>query len=91
VDAIKAVNKTKELIVLKETMFESMWADTWGYGTLGILFWFNYNYIGGSYVVNTIILGMIALKLGKMVSSYKTYTIDEAIQKLEALKEKDCE
>jgi len=74
------------VLVLKETMIESMIADAWGYATLGLLFWFNYNYIGGSYMVNTIILIMMAVKIGKIWKGQKHYSIDEVIEILEELK-----
>ena len=83
---MKTENKTTEIFVLKETMWQSMFADAWGYGTLGLLFWFNHNYIGGSYIVNTIILILVAIKLGKMISPKKKYTIDEVIKRLQELK-----
>lgn len=84
--AWKAKNENNEILVLKETMIESIIADTYGYFMVGLLFWFNYNFIGGSYVVNVIILIMIAIKFGKIFKSYKTYSVDEVIHILEELK-----
>ncbi len=47
------VNK---IILKKETVLQSIVSDFFSMITLGGLFWFNYQFIGGSYFVNFVIL-----------------------------------
>lgn len=79
--------KEVEVILLKEPMFESIVSDTWAALCVGALFWFNYNYIDGSYLVNTLILVLIALKIGAIYKGNKRYTIEEARAHLDDLEE----
>ena len=83
---LKVNENGKTTLILKETMWESIIADALGYATVGALFWFNYNFIGGSYIVNIIILLMMGFKIGKLFKPTKEYTIDEAIKHLEGMR-----
>lgn len=76
-----------EIMILKEPMLQSIVADTWGYSALAALFWFNYSFIDGSYFVNTLILLMIGLKIGRIWRGQKRYTIEEARAHLDGLEE----
>ena len=57
--------KTK-IIINKEKYLTSLAKDFTSLGTLGFLFWFNYNFIGGSYIVNFLILMGILLYIVKL-------------------------
>jgi len=83
---IKVEDDGAEMIILKEPMMDSIVADVVGYGVLWFSFWFNYNYIGGSYLVNAIILIVAVIKILKIINPKKRYSIDEAIDQLEALR-----
>ena len=48
-------NKTK-IIINTEKYLTSLAKDFTSFAILGFLFWFNYNFIGGSYFVNFLIL-----------------------------------
>lgn len=76
-----------EIMILKEPLLQSIISDTWGYSALAALFWFNYNFIDGSYFVNTLILTMIGLKIGRIYKGQKRYTIEEARVRLDELEE----
>jgi hypothetical protein len=53
-------NKTK-IIINTEKYLTSLAKDFTSFAILGFLFWFNYNFIGGSYFVNFLILMVILL------------------------------
>jgi len=60
-------NKTK-IIINTEKYLTSLAKDFTSFTILGFLFWFNYNFIGGSYFVNFLILlyilmGIVNLKI----------------------------
>lgn len=59
----------------QETLLKSILSDTFSILALAFLFWFNYHFIGGSYIVNFLILLGIILYLSK-VFEYKKYMID---------------
>jgi len=49
-------NNVKQIKIRRESLFQSIVNDIFSLGTLGFLFWFNYNFIGNSYLVNFIIM-----------------------------------
>lgn len=59
------INKTTTTIISinKEKYLTSLAKDFTSVATLGFLFWFNYNFIGGSYFVNFLILMGILFSL----------------------------
>ena len=61
----------KEYIIVHEGLAESILKDAWTYALIGLLAWFNYNYIGGSYFVNALIVFMI---VGGEVSHTKRHS-----------------
>ena len=65
--------KTKEqnisITINQEGYFISFAKDLTSLGSLGFLFWFNHNFIGGSYLVNFLILCMIFLYICKIHKS----------------------
>ena len=57
--------KTK-ITINKEKYLTSLAKDFTSLAPLGFLFWFNYNFIGGSYIVNFLILMGILLYIVKV-------------------------
>lgn len=51
-----AMNKKPVVILLREGFWNSLICDTYTFGCLAALFWFNHSFIGGSHFVNAIIL-----------------------------------
>jgi hypothetical protein len=49
----------KQIKIRRESLFESVINDILSIGSIGFLFWFNYNFIGNSYVVNFIIMFLV--------------------------------
>ena len=54
------------ITINKEKYLTSLAKDFTSLGTLGFLFWFNYNFIGGSYIVNFLIFMLILLYIVKI-------------------------
>ena len=46
-----------------ETVLQSIICDIVSFAVLGALFWFNYNYIGGSFFVNFLIILLCLMKI----------------------------
>lgn len=61
----------KEFIVIRESLLESILADLVLMWTICFLFWFNYKFIGWSYIVNTIIILMLMSTLSRYYSTKK--------------------
>lgn len=64
------MNKETKLIQImpRESIINSMIKDTYSFVILGFFFWFNYKFIGGSYLVNFLVLlgcFVYILKFGK--------------------------
>jgi len=56
----KVIDKSiKQIRIRRESVFESIVNDIFSLGLVGFLFWFNYNFIGNSYLVNFIIMFLI--------------------------------
>ena len=55
--------KQTTLIISKKSSLASVLEDACSVCLLGFAFWFNYKFIGGSYVVNALILIFFILKL----------------------------
>ena len=84
------LNETKAFWV-REGLGQSIIADTYSIFTLGLLFWFNHNFIGGSYFVNFLIFLVIVIKLIARISNQNKLRrfasrkdLIEYLQKLEA-------
>lgn len=72
---VKTMSKKTKLIQIlaRENIITSIIRDTYSFVILGFFFWFNYHFIGGSYVVNFLVLlccYVYILKFGKK-TSYK--------------------
>jgi hypothetical protein len=59
------------ITINQESYLNSLAKDLTSLGSLGFLFWFNYNFIGNNYLVNFLILYMILLYISKIVKSDK--------------------
>jgi hypothetical protein len=59
------------ITINQESYLTSLAKDLTSLGSLGFLFWFNYNFIGNNYLVNFLILYMILLYISKIVKSDK--------------------
>ena len=57
------------IIINQENYFISLAKDLTSLGLLGSFYWFNYNFFGGSYFVNFLILCMIFLYCAKIKES----------------------
>lgn len=62
-------DKTVMITIKKESVFESIFKDTFSFAILGALFYFNYHFIGGSYFVNFLILALIVIYLVNFAQS----------------------
>lgn len=61
--------KFNSITINQESYLKSLAKDITSLGLLGFLCWFNYNFIGGSYFVNFLILCMISLYVVKIKKS----------------------
>jgi hypothetical protein len=74
------LSESKHFFV-KETTSQSIITDTYSTICLLFMFWFNYNFIGGSYIVNFLILVVIILKVvGSFKKIHKFKTKDELME-----------
>ena len=64
-------NEIRQITIRKETLLKSILSDIFTFGCIGFLFWFNYSFIGGSYLVNAIIMFMILTYICKLACSFK--------------------
>lgn len=66
---MKVKEQNISITINQESYLSSLAKDLTSLGTLGFLFWFNHNFIGGSYLVNFLILCMIFLYICKIHKS----------------------
>jgi hypothetical protein len=74
-----------KVILLEESVWQSIVKDVVGLATLAALFWFNYEFVGGSYFVNALILGGIVMKIINFTQKQSKMTVKEAKQYLEEI------
>lgn len=74
-----------EIIWLEQSAIQSVISDIISITLVGFLFWFNYNFIGGSYIVNFIVLTLIVVKVVAFMKNKKRHTIQEARKYLDEL------
>jgi hypothetical protein len=77
------------ITINQESYFRSLAKDLTSLGSLGFLFWFNYNFIGNNYLVNFLILYMILLYISKIVKSdtkYAYWYFNVSKEKLDKIK-----
>ena len=56
----KIIDKSiKQIKIRRESTLQSIVNDILSLGAVGFLFWFNYNFIGNSYLVNFIIMLLV--------------------------------
>ncbi len=60
-----------EVRIRRESLFQSIVNDVFSLGFVTLLFWFNYNFIGGSYLVNFIIMVIMFLYICKLAIKFK--------------------
>lgn len=81
------------IAIKRETVLQSIICDIVSFVVLGAFFWFNYNYIGGSYFVNFLILLLCIIKIAGATKSDKLKVFwnvsDEKINKILEILEKD--
>jgi hypothetical protein len=68
---MKVKEQNISITINQESYLTSLAKDLTSLGSLGFLFWFNYNFIGNNYLVNFLILYMILLYISKIVKSDK--------------------
>ena len=80
--------KEKEIIVIRENLIQAFISDLMTFGFLGGTLWFNYNFIGGSYFMNGILLVMfLMLIVGRFNTQSKKFSSSkEAIDYLKKCK-----
>ena len=61
--------KEYSFVINQESYLVSLAKDVTSVGILGFFFWFNHNFVGGSYFVNFLILCMIFLYCAKLKKS----------------------
>jgi hypothetical protein len=66
---MKVKKQNISITINQESYLASLAKDATSLAMLGFLFWFNYNFIGGSYLVNFLILCMIFLYICKLKNS----------------------
>jgi hypothetical protein len=66
---MKVKEQNISITINQEGYLNSLAKDLTSLGSLGFFFWFNYNFIGGSYLVNFLILCMIFLYICKIKRS----------------------
>jgi hypothetical protein len=66
---MKVKEQNISITINQESYLNSLAKDLTSLGSLGFLFWFNYNFIGNNYLVNFLILCMILLYISKIVKS----------------------
>ena len=88
-------NKTT-IFIKKEKYLTSLAKDFTTFAILGFFFWFNYNFIGGSYLVNFLILfyilmGIVYLKItiGDKNSQIYFDVSQDKIDKIESILNED--
>ena len=64
-----AEQKKYSVTINQESYLVSLAKDATSLGMLGFFCWFNYNFIGGSYFVNFLILCMIFLYCAKIITN----------------------
>lgn len=83
----------KTISVKTETVLQSIVCDVVSFSVLGVLFWFNYNFIGGSYFVNFLIILLCIIRLMASTKSDKLKVFwrvsDEKISKILKILEED--
>jgi len=76
----------KEVIIINESLIESIGKDLFTFGSLIFCYIFNYQYLGNSTVISiTISICFFFFVLGRGLTR-KSFSIDEAIKKLEAMR-----
>jgi len=76
----------KEIIIINESLIESIGKDLFTFGSLIICYIFNYQYLGNSTVISiTISICFFSFVLANGPFG-KSLSIDEAIKKLEAMR-----
>jgi len=77
------------IIINKETLFNSIFKDVFSFVILGVLFWFNYKIIGGSYFINfliTLIFLIYMVKSCKRDKDFKIYKVsNENLDKIDEI------
>lgn len=76
----------KEIIIIKESLIESICKDLFTFGWLIFCYIFNYQYLGNSTVISITISICFFLFVFSRGLSKKSLSIDEAIKKLEAMR-----
>ena len=77
-----------KIIILQETRREHMIRDTYSVALILFMFWCNYTFIGGSYIVNAfavVMLGVIGFRRSKAFKESFEYTIEGAQKELAAM------
>jgi len=68
---MKVKEQNISITINQESYLNSLAKDLTSLGSLGFLFWFNYNFIDNNYLVNFLILYMILRYISKIVKSDK--------------------
>jgi len=76
----------KEVIIINESLIESIGKDLFTFGSLIFCYIFNYQYLGNSTVISITISICFFFFVWGRASSRKSLSIDEAIKKLEAMR-----
>ncbi len=67
----KIIDKSiKQIKIRRESIFQSAINDIFSLGLVGFLFWFNYKFIGNSYLVNAIVMFLIFLAVIKTAITF---------------------
>lgn len=79
-------NENLKIMMLRETRKEHFLRDAGSLAMLMGSFWFNEHFIGGSYIVNALILVLFTAKLFAWFNDQKRMTVEEAQEELDRIK-----
>jgi len=82
--------KTKQTIIIREGVWESIVKDAFTFACLFAMFYLNHTYTNGSWLIDfTIAFFFIMMSIAKTSKGRKEMTLDETIKYLES-KKKTC-
>jgi hypothetical protein len=76
-------------IITRESVISSIIKDTYSFLILGFFFWFNYRFIGGSYIINSIILLCCFVFILKTAKNSLFKVNNETFQKIKEILENE--
>jgi hypothetical protein len=76
----------REVIIIRESVLVSWAKDVFTWGCLFAMYWLNHKYLGGAWVVDVTTSFAVLIMALSIAIKRTTYTVDDAIKKLESLR-----